>query len=65
MFRKEVENLVLLELLEIANVSELGAPSIAQPKPKTNQIRFLSDFRNINKQITHKCIQCLRSMKCY
>ena len=52
-FKKEVECLVLLGVLKIANYSELGAPSFSQPKPKSNQVRFISDFRNLNKQL--KC----------
>ena len=34
MLKKEVERLVLLEVLEVANDSEWGTPSFAQPKPK-------------------------------
>ena len=33
---------------------EWGDPSFAQPKPKSNQVRFISDFRNLNKQLKHK-----------
>ena len=54
MFKKEVERLVQLWVLEVANCSEWGAPSFAQPKPKSNQVRFLSDFININKQLKQK-----------
>ena len=54
MFKKEVEGLVLLGVLEIENYSELGAPSFAQPKPKSNRVKFLSDFRNPNKQLKKK-----------
>ena len=50
MFKNEVECLVLLGVQEVANDSEWGDPSFAQPKPKSNQVSFLSDFRNINKQ---------------
>ena len=49
-FKKEVERLVLLGVLLVSNDSEWGDPSFAQPKPKSNQVSFLSDFRNINKQ---------------
>ena len=41
-------------VLEVANESEWGAPSFAEPKPKSYQVRFISDFRNINKQLKHK-----------
>ena len=54
MFRKEVEILVRLGVLEEANESELGAPSFAQPKAKTNRVRFLSDFWNLNRQLNRK-----------
>ena len=33
-FKKEVEQLVLLGVLELVINSEWGAPSFAQPKPK-------------------------------
>ena len=48
-FKKEVENLVLLGVLEVANYSEGRAPSSAKRKPKSNQVHFLSDFGNLNK----------------
>ena len=51
MFRKEVNRLVLLGVLEEENYLEWGAPSFAQPKPKMDRIRFLSDFRNLAKNI--------------
>ena len=54
MFEKEVERLVLLVVPEVANGSEWGAPSFAQLKPKSNLVRFLSDFRNLNKQLKQK-----------
>ena len=53
-FKKEVEILILLGLLILANDSEWGAPYFAQPKPKSNWVRFISDFRNLNKQLKHK-----------
>ena len=54
MFKKEVERLVLLGVLYLANYSEWGALSFAQPKPKSNQVRFLSDFSDLNKQLNWK-----------
>ena len=54
MFKNEVELLVLPGVLERSNNSEWGAPSFVQPKPKSNQVCFLSDFRNINKQLKRK-----------
>ena len=53
-FKKEVERLVLLGVFGVANDSEWGATYFAQPKPKSNQVRFLSDFRNLNKQLNQK-----------
>ena len=50
--KKEVERLVLLGVFEGANDPEWVGPSFAQPKP--NQVLFLSDFRNINKQLKRK-----------
>ena len=32
----------------------MGSSSFAQPKPKLNQVRFLSDFINLNKQLKQK-----------
>ena len=54
MFNKEVERLVLLGVLGIENDSEWGAPSFAKPKTKSNRVRFLSDFRNLNKKLKQK-----------
>ena len=54
MFRKEVNRLVLLGLIVEANDSEWGAPSFAQPNTKTDSIRFLSDFHNLNRQLKRK-----------
>ena len=48
-FKKDVERLVLLGFLEVADDLEWGDPSFAQLKPKSNQVCFTSDFRNINK----------------
>ena len=53
MFKKEVQSLFILVALDNSNYSEWGAPSFAQLKPKINQVCFLSDFRNLNKQF--KC----------
>ena len=54
MFRKEVNILVLLRVLEEVNDSEWGASSFVQPKPKTNCIRFLSNFWNLNRKLKRK-----------
>ena len=54
MFKRGFERLVRLGVLELANYSYWGSPSFAQPKPKSNQVHFLSDLRNINKQLNKK-----------
>ena len=54
MFKKEAERLVLLGVLDVSNVSEWEDPSFAQIKPKSNRVRFLSYFRNLNKQLKQK-----------
>ena len=54
MFRKEVKILVQMGVLEEANESEWGAPSFAQAKAKTNWIRSLRGFRNLNRQLKRK-----------
>ena len=46
--------MVLLGVIEVANDSGWGYSSLAQHKPKSNQLSFLSDFRNINKQLERK-----------
>ena len=53
-FKNEVERLVLLGVFKVANDSECGAPSFVQPKPKSYQVSFISDFRNLNKQLKQK-----------
>ena len=54
MFKKEFKRLVLLVILEVSNDSEWGDPTFSQPKTKSNQVRFLSGFRNLNKQLKNK-----------
>ena len=49
MLEKEVYCLVMLGFIEKSNDSEWGSPSFTHTKPKTNQVRFLSDFRNLNR----------------
>ena len=53
-FKKDVENLVILRVLEIANYWEWVAPSLVKTKPKWNQVHFLSEFKNLNKQLNQK-----------
>ena len=54
MFKKEMGILVLLGVLEKSNDSEWWAPYFAHTKPKTDKVHFLSDFRNLNKQLKHQ-----------
>ena len=54
MLKKEVERLVLLEVLEVTNDPEWGYQSFSQSKLKPNLVRFLSDFSNLNKQLNQK-----------
>ena len=49
-FRKEVKRLLKLGVLKEANDSKWGATNFAKLKPKTNCVRFLSDFRDLNRQ---------------
>ena len=49
-----VGSLVLLEVLKVAHDSEWGSPSFSQAKTKSNQLSFLSYFRNLNKQLKQK-----------
>ena len=54
MFKKEFGSLVLIGVFERAKDSEWGALSFSQHKPKSKRVRFLSDFRNLNKQLNRK-----------
>ena len=65
MLKKEFKRLVILGVIEEANDSEWGAPSFAQPKEKTNCVRFLSDFRNLNRELKRKPYPIPKYMKCY
>ena len=58
MFKKEFERLLLLGLLELANDSEWGPPSFSQPKPKSDRVSFLSNFRNLNKKPEQELYLC-------
>ena len=52
--KNEVERLVLLGVLDVVNDSEWVALYFVQHKPKSNWVRFLSDFRNLNKHLNQK-----------
>ena len=51
MFKKEVERIVRLGVLEEENDSVWDAPSFAQPKAKKDHIRLLSDLWNLNRKL--------------
>ena len=46
--------MVLLGVFEGTNDPECLSPSLVKPKPIKNRRRFLSGFRNINKQLKQK-----------
>ena len=52
--QEKVERLVNLGVLDEGNYYEWVAPSFSLPKAKTNRFRFLSDFRNLNRQLKRK-----------
>ena len=54
MFRKEFKRLVRLGVLKEGNDCNSGALTFAQPKAKTNHVRFLSDFWNLNEKLKRK-----------
>jgi hypothetical protein len=51
--RKEVDRLVALGVLEKKNDSEWAAPTFIIPK-KNGTVRFVSDFRQLNKRLKRK-----------
>ena len=55
-----MQRLVLLGVLGIEHESEWEGPSLVQPKPKTNLVRFLSEFRNLNNQLKRKSYPMLK-----
>jgi hypothetical protein len=50
---KEIERLCKLGVLERQHYSEWASPSFIVPK-KNNTVRFLSDFREVNKRLIEK-----------
>ena len=71
MSKQEVGNLVVKWVLELANNSEWVSPTFVKPKPKLNQLHFLSEFRNLNKQLKQKqypipkIIEMLLKLECF
>ena len=54
MFEKDLESFILPGVLEKSNDSKWGDPYLTRPKPKTNRVHYLSEFRNLNKQLKRK-----------
>ena len=54
MFKKDFEILVRLWVLEEAYESEWWTLYFPPPKAKTNSVRLLSDFRNLNRHLKRK-----------
>jgi Reverse transcriptase (RNA-dependent DNA polymerase) len=61
--REEVDRLCGLKVLQRVNESEWGAPSFGIPK-KNGEIRFVSDFRQLNK-VLHRKPYPLRIQRVY
>ena len=52
-FKKELDRLVKLGVLEVVQNSEWGSPTFIIPK-KNGMVRFISDFRRLNTKIKRK-----------
>ena len=63
MFRKEVNRLVLLGIFKEANDSEWISPPFAHTDPKMDCKGFLSDFRNLNRQLKRKPYLMLKQLE--
>ena len=61
MFKNEIERLVLLGVFEVAKNSQQVSPPFSQPKPKSNQVCFLIDFRNLHRQVQRKTHPILKT----
>ena len=53
-FKKELKRLISLGILEKDSNSPWAAPSFAIPKKNPNEVRFLTDFRQLNQRIVRK-----------
>ena len=53
-FKEELQHLISLGILEKDSDSPWAAPSFAIPKKNTNEVRFLTDFRQLNQRIVRK-----------
>ena len=56
-FKKELLRLVELGVLEPVQSSEWGSPTFIIPK-KDGKVRFVSDFRKLNKKLKENHIPC-------
>ena len=54
MFKNYFDRLFQLVVLEVEDYLEWGDPYLGQPKPKSNRVRFLSDFINLNSKLNRK-----------
>ena len=52
-FKKELERLVSIGVLEKVQESEWGSPTFIIPK-KDGRVRFISDFRRLNQKLKRK-----------
>lgn len=52
-FKKELDRLVKLGVLEVVQQSEWGSPTFIVPK-KDDKVRFVSDFRRLNAKLKRK-----------
>lgn len=53
-FKREIERLVSLGVLAKDSDSPWAAPSFCQPKKNKNEVRFLTDLRQLNKRLVRK-----------
>ena len=54
MFKQEVENQSYQESLNQQTIQNGQPHPLKKPIPKSNQVHFLSEFRNLNKQLNQK-----------
>ena len=62
--KREVKRLVLLGVLERQDDSEWVSPTFIIPKPN-GTVRFISDFREVNKQLVRKPFPLPKSLLSY
>ena len=52
-FKKELDGLIEIGVLEVVHESEWGTPVFIIPK-KEGTVRFVTDFRKVNGQVVRK-----------